>query len=140
MQPIFDQALDLQNSLSSSLLTAGLTDIWSRFLTQSGESLAMNYEGYQWHHLTLSEAKIFFKGTFYEKQKNHLIGIKMGVKLKEFQTLLLSPIEIITIPELSINTHDLIFDLGTQVTITQLNLTQEHLLLKGTITIFPEEN
>ncbi|VEP12952.1 conserved hypothetical protein [Hyella patelloides LEGE 07179] len=133
------QETDLQNSLSSPLLAAGLTDMWNRFLCDNQEKSAQNPENYQWEHLYLSESVISFDGT-YSKQENdnYPLGITTSIKLNDSHSLLLSPRKITTISELPItNTESLMLDLGTQVSIAHFDLTSNHLLLKGTITVFP---
>lgn len=133
------QETDLQNSLSSPLLIAGLTDIWNRFIFDNQEKLEQNQENYKWKHLYLSESVISFHGT-YSKQENdnYPLGITTSIKLNDSHSLLLSPQQITTISELPItNAESLMLDLGTQVSIADFDLTSNHLLLKGTITVFP---
>ena len=136
---VFLQEIDLQKSLSSSLLAAGLTDLWSRFLMPDPASLDPKNELYQWNYLSLSKARLFFKGNYRKLEYDDLpIGIDTRIELKNSHTLLLSPIKVITIPELPITeTENLTLDLGKQVSIAQLEITEEHLLVRGTITVFP---
>ena len=149
--------IDLQKSLSSPILATGLTDLWSRFLSaegghpqapplQGGErmtsdvaSLAFNKEYYQWNCLSLSEARLCCKGTYKKLENDDLpIGMDTKIELNDSHTLLLSPLKIITIPELPITkTENLTLDLGQQVSIARLEITEEHLLVRGTITVFP---
>ena len=135
---VFLREIDLQQSLSSSLLTAGLTDLWQRFLifdlTQSEPK-----NKYQWNYLSLSKARLFFKGNYTKLKNDDLsIGIDTLIELNDSHTLLLSPVKIITIPELPITeTQHLILDLGKQVSIARLEITDEHLFVRGSITVFP---
>lgn len=136
---VFLREIDLQQSLSSPLLAAGLTDLWKRFLMPNVAQSAQKNEFYQWHSLSLSEAKLFFQGT-YKKLENDdlLIGIETKIRLNDSHTLLLSPVKIITIPELPVTkAENLTLDLGTQISIARLEITKEHLLVRGTITVFP---
>lgn len=136
---VFLREIDLQKSLSSSLLATGLTDLWKRFLIPSVAQSAQKNEFYQWHSLSLSEAKLFFQG-IHKKLENDdlLIGIETKIRLNDSHTLLLSPVKIITIPELPVTkTENLTLDLGTQISIARLEITKEHLLVRGTITVFP---
>lgn len=131
--------IDLQKSLSSSLLATGLTDLWNRFLMPDLASLNTKNELYQWNYLSLSEGRLFFKGNYGKLEYDDLpIGINTRIELKNSHTLLLSPVKIITIPELPITeTENLTLDLGKQVSIARLEITEEHLLVRGTITVFP---
>lgn len=131
--------IDLQKSLSSSLLATGLTDLWNRFLMPDLASLNTKNELYQWNYLSLSEGRLFFKGNYGKLEYDDLpIGINTRIELKNSHTLLLSPVKIITIPELPITeTENLTLDLGKQVLIARLEITEEHLLVRGTITVFP---
>lgn len=130
--------IDLQKSLSSPLLAAGLSDLWHRFLIPNMASLVPK-EHYQWNSLSLSEAKLCFKGTYKKLKNDDLpIGMDTKIELNDPHTLLLSPVKIITIPELPVTkTENLTVDLGKQVSIARLEITEEHLLLRGTITVFP---
>ena len=129
---------DLQNSLSSPLFASGLTALWSRFVIPNSVNHE-NSDRYQWHDLSLSESGISFRGNYNQsKGDSHLVSLHSDIRLYNNHTLLLSPQEIITIPELPVAaTDELLFDLGTQVTITQLEITSEYLMLRGTITVFP---
>ena len=130
---------DLQKSLSSPLLSAGLTDLWHRFLILDLASLASGEEHYQWNSLSLSEARLCFKGTYKKLENDNIaIGIDTRVELNDRHTLLLFPVKIITTTELPIiEAENLILDLGKQVSIARLEITKEHLLVRGTITVFP---
>ena len=135
---VFLKEIDFQKSLSSPLLAAGLTDLWSRFLIPDITQLVKNNERYQWNNLSLSKARLFFKGNYRKLENDDLsIGIDTLIELNDSHTLLLSPVKIITIPELPITETELILDLGTQVSIARLEITEEHLLVRGTITVFP---
>lgn len=131
--------IDLQKSLSSPILAAGLTDLWSCFLTSDLASLASKKEHYQWNFLSLSEARLCCQGTYKKLENDDLpIGMDTEIELNDSHTLLLSPVKIITIPELPITeTENLTVDLGTQVSIAQLEITEEYLFVRGTITVFP---
>jgi hypothetical protein len=134
------QEKDLQNSLSSPLLTAALSDLWTRFLVVNNIKPTLDKSSYQWEHLSLLESGISFTGKSH--QQNHdstFISVTTQIELNNAHTLFLSPLEIMTIPELSLKiSNSLVLDLGTQVFITHCHLTPQYLSLKGTITIFPE--
>lgn len=134
------QEVDLQNSLSSPLLTSGLTDLWTRFLLLNHLQLKPHQSIYQWEHLSLLESGLSFAGKYYQLNQDPVsIGITTQIELNNPHTLFLLPLETITIPELSLSSSDrLIVDLGTQVSLTDFSLTPKYLLLKGTITVFPE--
>lgn len=134
------QEIDLQNSLSSPLLSTGLTDLWHRFLVSNYEQLELNESKYEWDRLSLLGSGISFAGKYDRPNlPSTSIGITTNIQLNDAHSLLLSPLEIVTIPELVLNYRDrFILDLGTQVSITYFNLTPQYLLLKGKITVFPE--
>ena len=136
---VFLKERDLQKSLSSSLLATGLTDLWSRFLMPDLAPLDSKNVLYQWNCLSLSKGRLFFSGNSKKLEYDDLpIGIDARIELKNSHTLLLSPIKIITLPELPITeTENLTLDLGKQVSIAQLEITEKHLLVRGTITVFP---
>jgi hypothetical protein len=136
------QEKDLQNSLASALLATGLNDLWTRFLIANNIESTTDKSSYQWERLSLLESGISFTGK--HERQNHeptFIRVISKIELDNAHTLLLSPLEIVTIPELSLKmSNSLIFDLGKQVTLTDCYFTPQYLFLKGTITIYPELN
>ena len=134
-------AKDLQRSLSSSLLSAGLTDIWHQLLSlpTATVDVAKKYNSYQWNYLSFASEEVAFKGIYSQSNINQsAVGIQTKIKLFDQNSLMLAPLAITTIPELPIaQTQPLIFNLGEQVSIKQLEITQEHLFVQGTITVYP---
>jgi hypothetical protein len=133
------QAKDLQNSLDSPLLKAGLTDIWHRFLLLNKISLELERVDYKWDRLLLLDSGISWTGKYLQQDgKFASINMVTNIELDNAHSLILSPLKIITVPELLLNINKkLVLDLGTQVAIDSFNLNPEYLSIKGTITVFP---
>ena len=137
----FVLAEDLQKSVFSSLVSSGLTDIWYRFLSLPNdiEILDKEYQNYQWNYLSFAQDEITFRGIYLKSNtQQSTIEIQTKIKALDEHSLILSPISINTIPALPINqAKSLTFELGKQVSIKQLEITEKHLLIKGTITVYP---
>jgi hypothetical protein len=136
---VFSLVEDLQNSLSSLLLNSVLTDIWYRFLVSNSINIKEHSHSYCWNYLSLFQEGIEFKGVEQKSGKDDsLIRIKTNIKSIDEHFLLLTPVEIEHNSEFyPKNFLPLTFDLGKQVSINQLEITQEHLFLQGQITIYP---
>ncbi len=135
---IYLSASDLQHSCNSKILSSALTEIWCHFLKQSrSQNFCLN-ENYQWKNLSILESGIVIQGYF--KRQDHLdcLKLKTQVELGDPHTLLLTPKEIITSEDLPIITNEtLTFDLGEDVKINFLEITEEQISLQGEITIYP---
>jgi len=135
---IYLSASDLQHSCSSKILSSALTEIWCHFLKQSHSQNLCLDEYYQWESLSLLESGIVIQGYFKRQEHLDCLKLKTQVELGDAHTLLLTPKEIITSDKLPIITNEtLTFDLGKEVKINFLEITEEQISLQGEITVYP---
>ena len=131
-------ASDLQHSCCSKIFSSALTEIWCHFLKQSPSQDLCLDEYYQWKKLSILESGIVIQGFFKRQEHLDCLKLKTQVELGDSHTLLLMPKEIITSEELPIITNETLnFDLGEEVAINSLAITEEQISLQGEITIYP---
>ena len=129
---------DLKKSLSSPLLSAGLTDIWNRLLSSHEIEPDRFYANYQWNDFSLSESSVYFNGISSKPEDNYEIKLSTKIQIGTTHSLLILPKSIITIPEQNLNIKRFMtVDLGDRASITYLEITSEYLSIEGTITVFP---
>jgi hypothetical protein len=133
-------AEDLQASLASSLLSSGLNDFCKNliFLSEKTTNLTSSIPIlFNWDTINFSESKLFLRGMFANESDSTInIEIVTDLQLANSHTLLLSPIEIITDPQLSISSVERWeIDLGDLVSINELFITSEGLFCSGQIQI-----
>lgn len=146
LQPIFVRGElevsenDLNTSLSSSLLSQGLTDLLELLLEEKGfneiEKIFTNYE-ITWQNLTLNGDKFRLKGILRDSQgnSNNLI-LRSGLQLANFQSLSLNPIYIEGIPEIeNFSFNEFTVDLGSDVQLEQLSLSQQKIYCLGKVKV-----
>ena len=129
---------DLQASLESSLLSDGLTSFWQDLIQKTSTNTAkkLGNSAIVWQKLSLTSERLELTGKI--DHRDERITIITGLNLLNPQTLLLSPITILGIPELPQNAvSELDINLGNDITISQLKLEEKQLLLIGTITVLP---
>jgi hypothetical protein len=131
---------DLTTSLSSPLLSQGLTDLLVMLLENQGiENSAQILTNYQinWQQLTITPEKFTLTGLIADSLGNsNPITLRSGLGLHNSQTLLFAPLVIEGIPllnNLSINQFTL--DLGSDVNLEQLNLSSRSLSCIGKVKI-----
>ena len=132
------QESDLQASLASPLLLDGLTDFWQNLLQETNHTVAseLKTSSMRWQQFSLEAETLKLTGTIQDNQS--LVSIITGLNLSNPQTLLLSPITILGVSGLPADSiSELAIDLGNDVTISELKLWANQLLLTGNITIFP---
>ena len=131
---------DLNTSLSSSLLSSGLTDLVKLLLAEKGltnsEHLLTNYQ-LSWQQLTLKEDKFIIKGLVSDSQGNsNPLILSSGLEIYNLQTLLLNPIYITGIPTIEDFTlNQFSVDLGTDVELQQLSLFNQKIYCLGKIKV-----
>lgn len=131
-------ASDLQHSCSSQIFSSALTEIWCHFLKQSHRQNVCLDEYYQWKNLSIQESGIVIQGCFKRQEHFDCLKLKTQIELGDPHTLLLMPKGIITSEELPVITSEtLTFDLGEDVAINSLKITEEEIALQGEITIYP---
>lgn len=146
LQPIFVKGEliatenDLNTSLSSSLLSQGLTDLVKLLLEKKGftdaQEILKNHQ-FTWHKLNLNENEFILKGTItdFQGSSNSLI-LSAGLELYNPQTLLLNPIYIEGLPNIeNFTLNELIIDLGSDVELEKLNLFEQELYCTGKVKI-----
>ena len=135
---IYLSASDLQHSCTSKILSSALTEIWCHFLKQSHRQNLCLDEYYQWKNLSILASGIVIQGYFKRQEHLDCLKLKTQVELGDPHTLLLTPKEIITSEDLPVITNEtLTFDLGEEVKINFLEITEEQISLQGEITIYP---
>ena len=146
LQPIFVngelvvEEQDLTTSLSSPLLSQGLTDLLVLLLESQGinnpEEILTPYQ-IQWQELNLSAEKFVLTGNITDAQgsTNHLI-LRSGLALHNPQTLLLDPLHIQGIPHLNnLSINQFKVDLGSDVELQNLSLASGQLSCAGQVKI-----
>ncbi len=125
---------DLQASLTSPLLLDGLKDFWQKLLQKTNHNIV---ESINWQQFSLESETLKLTGTI--NNTNSRVSIITGLIASNSQTLLFSPITILGVSELPTDNHisELAINLGTNVNISELHLSEDRLSLNGTITIFP---
>ena len=129
-------AIDAQKSLTSSLLQAALSDIALRILVERPEIMA-SPSAYQWQKIYFADSIIIFAGVIRQESGDIPLKITTQLELKDANSLLLLPLEISTTKLLELNKETIVFDLGEQTAIAELEITPEKLALTGKITIYP---
>ena len=135
-------ASDLQASLDSDLFLSGLADLWQTLLEQQVASLTTKLPAnsdIKWQQITLQDNLVIMTGTLPTAEATDTtIEFTMNVDLVDAQTLVVTPLDIQGIPEfLSGELQPLKFDLGTEVAISHLSISDNNLFTSGKITISP---
>ncbi|MDJ0902303.1 MAG: DUF2993 domain-containing protein [Xenococcus sp. MO_188.B8] len=133
---------DLQSSLESDLFLSGLTDFWQELLSKQAASSAVkltSYSDIQWQHITLQDNVVVMAGTLQTAEEiDVLIKITTNLHLPDSQTLVINLLDIQGIPELIGKTwQPLKFDLGDDVAIADLSISENKLFAAGELKIFP---
>ncbi len=133
---------DLQASLESDLLLSGLADFWQELISQQTASTAVkltSYSDIKWQRITLQDNLVIMAGNLQTAEEiDILIEITTNLYLSDSQTLIINLLDIQGIPELMGETwQSLKFDLGDDVAIADLAISQNKLFASGEIKIFP---
>ena len=133
---------DLQASLDSDLFLSGLADFWQTLLEQQVASFTRKLpenSDIKWQQITLQENLVIMTGSLPTAEAiESSIKFTMSVDLLDAQTLVVTPLDIQGIPEfLTEELQALKFDLGTEVAISHLSISDNNLFTSGKITIFP---
>ncbi len=129
---------DLQASLESALLSEGLTSFWQNLLEESNynNTEELQNSSIMWQEFSLTSGRLELTGTIQDGDCQ--ITIITGLGLLNPQTLLFSPVTILGVPDLVQNSvSELAINLGNEVSIAELKLEENQLLLMGTITVLP---
>ncbi len=136
------QENDLQASLTSPTLANALTELLIVLLEMNGISHLNQFsENYQvsWQEITLNPDKFTLIGTLIDQQgKTNSIHIRAGLVLMNSHMLNLAPIHLEVLPDLLTNSiTDYQVDLGTDVELQSLKLTDGQLFCSGHLVIRP---
>jgi len=136
------QETDLNRSLSSPLLSAGLTDFFFDLLaTRSLLNLIELKQDFQiqWLQLAIEGNKLIIEGNLINSAREDIpLTIISGLTLANPQTLLLHSLKIETIPGLiNMNLNEFQLDLGSVVAIEELSLLSDRLNCYGRLTVLP---
>ncbi|MFP4336775.1 MAG: DUF2993 domain-containing protein [Halothece sp.] len=118
----------LNDSLSSSLLQSGLQDFLASLLKNN------SFSSLQWKKITLQSNQFLLEGKLLHSLQDS-ISIQANVDLTSPQHLLISPI---AVQGFALNQEEITpveFDLGSQVYLQDLKITQEAIFLEGRIII-----
>ena len=129
---------DLLNSLDSSLLQSGLTDLWHIILeaNQSSVDPLLVDSNIEWHYIAIGDRKLVFSGMYRDAVgKESELNLSAGVSLSNSHTLCLSPIGINRDFDLAESIGQIEIDLGKDVNIEKLVIESEQLLCLGKITV-----
>lgn len=130
---------DLQASLASSLLIDAFRELLVTLLTSQGISPQI-LEAYQigWHEVKFSPSHFTLKGSLTDSNQIHPLLIDAGLSLIDLQTLHFDPIILTGIPQLNSDRPPaLSVDLGSDVSLEALTLTEGSLLCQGNLLIRP---
>lgn len=146
LHPIFVQGNinlipeDLHTSISSDLLSQGLVDLVGILLENKGivgtKQILEKYQ-FQWQDLTISPDKFILTANLIDSgQQEYQLILRSGLALKSDHELLFNPIYLEGIPDLDpIVINDLEVDLGSDVELTELILTEEQLYCSGKVKV-----
>ncbi len=121
----------LAASLNSSLLQSGLKDFLSQLLKSDV------IPDLKWQEMILDQQQIILKGQRLTATPSPIF-IQAEVTLKSPQKLLISPIQVEGF-DCQKFPSSVEFDLGSNVSLEQLNVTETAIFIQGRVTIFPEE-
>ena len=135
---------DLQASLSAPLLSNAITDLLAQILATDSAQTKWQID---WHHLQIAPATITLQGNLTTLGQTALmtsmdcpcpIELRMGLEIIDGHILHLDPLAIscpIDLPGSDITQHKI--DLGSDVNITELNLSAGLLICRGQIQVNP---
>ena len=141
IQALFAES-DLQASLASDLLLSGFADFWQELISQQDTSVAgklTSYSAIEWQEITLQDNLVIMTGNLQTAAEiDILLKITTDLYLPDSQTLVINLLDIQGIPELIGETwQPLKFDLGDDVAIANLSISQNKLFASAEIKIFP---
>ncbi|WP_319418784.1 LmeA family phospholipid-binding protein [Pleurocapsa sp. FMAR1] len=123
---------DLQSSLTSPLLQSGLTDLLRSIpLIQDRAISEIN-----WQSIAIAAQRLNLTGIYQDiENQAQKLYLSTGIKLADYHTLDLSPVEIESVLKFKEFAHSLKIDLGQDVAIKELVVKSEQILCSGKITI-----
>ncbi len=133
---------DLDRSVSSPLLSVGLTDFFLNILASQSLPNLVKFKQHfqiQWLQFAIDRNKLILKGHLINPEGETIpLTISSGLTLANHHTLLLYGLKIATIPGLiNINLNEFQLDLGSVVAIEELSLLSGRLNCYGRLTVLP---
>ncbi len=128
-------AADLQASLAAPLLSQAITDLLAQILATDAAWRTWEVD---WHHLQLTPQTLILQGNLSAIGQTAPIELRMGLDISNGHILHLDPLTItcaIDLPGSEIVSHQI--DLGSDVNITELNLSEGLLTCRGQIMVNP---
>ncbi len=125
---------DLQASLAAPLLSNAITDLLAQILATSAQSKWQ----IDWHHLHIAPATITLQGNLTAIGQTAPIELRMGLEIADGHILHLDPLAIscpVDLPGSDITSYKM--DLGSDVNITELHLSEGLLICRGQIQVNP---
>jgi LmeA-like phospholipid-binding len=126
---------DLQASLAAPLLSNAITDLLAQIL---GTDSAQSQWQIDWQQLQIAPATIILQGNLTTIGQTAPIELRMGLDIVDGHILHLDPLKIncsIDLPGSDIDSYKI--DLGSDVNITELNLSEGLLICRGQIQVNP---
>ena len=126
---------DLQASLSAPLLSNAITDLLAQILATDSAQTKWQID---WHHLQIAPATITLQGNLTALDRASEIELRMGLEIVDGHILHLDPLAIscpIDLPGSDLTQYKV--DLGSDVNITELNLSEGLLTCRGQIQVNP---
>lgn len=133
--------IGLQASLAAPLLSQAITDLLTQILAHDGSQIASPHSTdwtIDWHQIQIAPQQLILQGNLTAGGQTAPIQIAMGIGIRDGHILHLDPLAIscpLDLPGSSITSHQI--DLGTDVRITQLQLTTGELICQGQIQVNP---
>jgi hypothetical protein len=126
---------DLQASLAAPLLSNAITDLLGQILATDSAQSKWQID---WHHLQIAPATITLQGNLTALGQVAPIELSMGLEIADGHILHLDPLAIscpIDLPGSDITKYQI--DLGSDVNITELDLSDGLLICRGQIQVNP---
>lgn len=125
---------DLQQSLSSKLLSTALNDLLVQLLPE----ILPKFQGVSWEKITVDNQSLIVKGVVETDHESIPLQMRAGLALVNGQELKLKPIYIHYNKEMVLE-NDLGYnlDLGSDVDLQELSLNSQQLLCRGKINVNP---
>ncbi|RMF20918.1 MAG: DUF2993 domain-containing protein, partial [Cyanobacteria bacterium J083] len=132
---------NLQDSLSSELLSQALTDLLSMLVSVSQVTSQEILTSYQidWREIELKKEQLIFLGIITNEQaRRETINLAVGCQLEDRQTINLSPVKIVSnLPGLDLQIKQYFLNLGKEVELEKIAIVGKQLVCQGSLTINP---
>lgn len=136
------QQTDLQTSLQSPLLSNALTELLGTFLESHGITNLANdlkNQPVNWQSINIDDGQLTLSGTLTDASlQTTPVVIRAGLQLVTPHELLLNPLQVQLHPDtLPLNFDGFQIDLGSDVALQELTLTQGQMICRGGLRVIP---